>query len=264
MSIFAPPGAFVVSRIPVYSQAMINILAQLVGRRGTNKAQSRPDLDWYLDVFQKHTTVDSAPACLVEGLSLRWFILGCEYCISISEIHAHTCYQPHVGNESPILENLLEISWNPSPISRFLSPKIQFSSHEIQFSPISFLLSSMAFRFLQWLSAFFNIFPLSSMAFRFSSTAFQFSSTAFLFPRNPRKSIYGGKYTKGHYSGFVFPATCSPSFVITTCSPSFVITTRSLSFVIATCSPSFVIATMPTSHPTHSCGAPVLPTVPQI
>jgi hypothetical protein len=71
MSIFAPPGAFVVSRIPVYSQAMINILAQLVGRRGTNKAQSRPDLDWYLDVFQKHTTVDSAPACLVEGLSLR-------------------------------------------------------------------------------------------------------------------------------------------------------------------------------------------------
>jgi hypothetical protein len=79
------------------------------------------------------------------------------------------------------------------------------------------------------------------MAFQFSSTAFQFSSTAFLFPRNPRKSIYDGKYTKDHHLSFVFPATRSKSFVITT---------RSLSFVIATRSPSFVIATMPTSHPT--------------
>jgi hypothetical protein len=92
----------------------------------------------------------------------------------------------------------------------------------------------LAFRFLQRLSAFFNGFPLSS-------TAFRFSSTAFIFPRNPRKSIYGGKYTKDPHSSFVFPATCSPSFVIVTHSPSFVITTRS---------PSFVIATMRVSHPT--------------
>jgi hypothetical protein len=111
------------------------------------------------------------------------------------------------------------------------------------------------FNFLQRLSVFFNGFLLSSMAFRFSSTAFQFSSTAFHFPRNPQKSIYGGKYTKDHHSSFVFSATCSPSFVIPTCSPSFVIATRS---------PSFVIATMPTSHPTHSCGVPVFPTVRQI
>jgi hypothetical protein len=109
--------------------------------------------------------------------------------------------------------------------------------------------------FLQRLSAFFNGFPLSSTAFQFSSTAFQFSSTAFLFPRNPRKSIYCGKYTKDHHLRIVFPATRSQSFVIATCSPS---------FVIATCSPSIVIATMPTSHPTHSCGAPVFPTVRQI
>ncbi len=116
--------------------------------------------------------------------------------------------------------------------------------------------------FLQWLSAFFNGFLLSSTAFwfsptafQFSSTAFWFSSTAFLFPRNPRKSIYGGKYTKDHHSSFEFPATCSPSFVIATRSPS---------FVIATCSLSIVIATMPTSHPTHSCDAPVFPTVRQI
>jgi hypothetical protein len=78
------------------------------------------------------------------------------------------------------------------------------------------------FNFLQWLSAFFN--------------GFQLSSTAFHIPRNPRKSVYGKKYMKDHYLSFVFCfATCSPSFVIP--------------------------ATMPTSHPTHSCGAPVFPTV---
>jgi hypothetical protein len=49
---------------------------------------------------------------------------------------------------------------------------------------------------------------------------------AFHFPRNPRKSIYGEKYTKDHYLSFVFFATCSPSFVIS--------------------------ATMPTSHPTDA------------
>jgi hypothetical protein len=63
------------------------------------------------------------------------------------------------------------------------------------------------FDFLQRLSAFFNGFPLSS-------TAFQFSSTAYRFPRNARKSIYGGKYTKDHYLSFVFPATRSRSFAI--------------------------------------------------
>ncbi len=47
-------------------------------------------------------------------------------------------------------------------------------------------------------------FWFSSTAFRFSSTAFQFSSTAFCFPRNPRKCIYGEKYTKDHYLSFVF------------------------------------------------------------
>jgi hypothetical protein len=41
---------------------------------------------------------------------------------------------------------------------------------------------------------------------------------AFHFPRNPRKSIYGEKYTKDHYLSFVFFATRSP-----TCSPSFII-----------------------------------------
>ncbi len=95
------------------------------------------------------------------------------------------------------------------------------------------------------------------MAFQISSMAFQFSSTAFLFPRHPRKSIYGGKYTKDHHSSFVFPATCSPSFVIATRSPSFVIAIRSPSFVIATRSPSLqnihtlnILWTMRAFHPT--------------
>ena len=85
--------------------------------------------------------------------------------------------------------------------------------------------------FLTWNSIFFNGFPLSSTAFRFLQqlsnlfngfpiflNGFPKSSTAFCFPRNPRKSIYGEKYTKDHYLSFVFFATRSP-----TCAPSFVI-----------------------------------------
>ncbi len=171
------------------------------------------------------------PAALVEGVLLRWFILSCEYCISISKIHAQTCYHMlpvAFGKRISKLENLSEILWNPPPISRFpspkiifSSPKIQFSFYEIRFTKIGFLLSSTAFRFLQQLSAFFNSFltffngfPLSPTAFRISPMAFQFSSAAFRFPRNPRKSIYGEKYTKDCYSSFVFFATRSLSFVI--------------------------------------------------
>jgi hypothetical protein len=128
----------------------------------------------------------------------------------------------HIGETSlqncQILENLL------GNIEIFLLLKSDFSHTK--------------FDFLERLSAFFNGFLLSSTVFGFSSMAFQFSSMAFHFPRNPRKSIYSSKYTKDHHSSLVFPATCSPSFVI--------------------------LATMPTSHPTHSCGAPVFPTVRQI
>ena len=116
-----------------------------------------------------------------------------------------------------ILENLLgNIKISPLLKSNFPCPKSNFPQR----------LSN----FLQWLSAFLNSFPLSS-------TAFQFSLMAFCFPRNPRKSIYSGKYPKDCYLSFVFPATRSPSFVIPT--------------------------TISTSPPTHSCGAPVFPTVHQ-
>ncbi len=112
-----------------------------------------------------------------------------------------------MGNESPKLPETRESLGN---IGIFLLLKPNFPHTK--------------FDFLQRLSTFFNSFLLSSRAFQFSSTAFRFSSTAFHFPRNPRKSIYGEKYTKDHYLSFVFFATCSLSFVIPT--------------------------TMPTSHPT--------------
>ncbi len=103
----------------------------------------------------------------------------------------------------------------------FLHLKSGFSCLKSNFPCTKSDLPKSAFYFLHWLSAFFNGFltffngfPLSPMAFRFSSTAFQFPSTAFHFLRNPRKSIYGEKYTKDCYSSFVFFATCSLIFVI--------------------------------------------------
>ena len=132
-----------------------------------------------------------------------------------------------------ILENVLEILRFPCPILRFPSPKIQFSStkiqfspHEIQFSPIGFVLSSTAVCFLQWLSTFFNGFPLSSTAFCFLQCLSDFLQQLSDFLqwlsdlRNPRKSIYGDKYTKDHYVSFVFFATRSPSFVISATIPN--------------------------------------------
>ncbi len=60
----------------------------------------------------------------------------------------HTCYQLHVGNESPKLPDPRK---SLGKYQDFPSPKIRFSSHKIQ-------LFSTAFRFLQRLSAFFNGF----------------------------------------------------------------------------------------------------------
>ena len=197
----------------------------IVGRRGTNQLRL---LDQYLDVLVKHTTEDPAPSCLSRRriAKMIYFKLWVVY-FHIKNPCA-TCYQSHSGNGISKLKNLLEISRNPSlilsfpsPKIRFYSPKFQFSSLETRFTKIGFLLSFLAFRFLQRLSAFsngflifFNGFPLSLTAFRISPTAFRLSSTAFRFPRNPRKFIYGKKYTKFRYSSFVFFATRSPSFVI--------------------------------------------------
>ena len=105
-----------------------------VGRRGTNWAQSPPHLEWYLDVLVKHTTEipppaalveGTAPSALVEGVSLRWFILSCEYLISLNQIHAHTCYQSHRGNGSQNLQRLSDfLQWLsdfPQRLSKILN-----------------------------------------------------------------------------------------------------------------------------------------------
>ncbi len=106
-------------------------------------------------------------------------------------------------------------SWDfPLQYQDFLHLKSNFPHLKSDFPHTESDLPKSAFYFLQWLSTLFNGFLLSPMAFQFSPTAFWFSSTAFRFPRNPRKSIYGEKYTKDCYSSFVFFATRSPSFVI--------------------------------------------------
>ncbi len=150
--------------------------------------------------------------------------------------HATNCIGKTILKNHQIMENLLGILSFPSPISRFPSPKIQFSSPKIQFTSHKIRFTQIGFLLSLTVSAFFNGFPLSPTAFRISPTAFRFSSTTFRFPRNPRKSIYGEKYTKDRYSSFVLFATRSPSFVIT--------------------DKHYL-----RDYPTHSCGAPVFPTV---
>ena len=174
----------------------------------------RPWLVWYLDVLQKHTTVDPTPSCLSRRriVKMIYFKLWVLYfhtknpCVHMLPVA--------FGKQISNTRNRSEISWNPSPISRFPSPKIRFSSPKIQFPCTKSDSPKSAFYFLQWLSAFSNGFPLSPTAFQISPKAFRFSSTAFRFPRNPRKSMYGEKYTKFCYPSFVFFATRSPSFVI--------------------------------------------------
>ena len=132
---------------------------------------------------------------------------------------------------SPILRFSSPISRFPSPKIQFSSPKIQFSSHEIQFSPIGFLLSSMAFRFLQRLSnflqrlsAFFNGFPIFLNGFLLSKK----SEKIYL-----RRQVYKRSLFKLRISCHSLPELRNSRYIVYT-------------------------------SPTHSCGAPVFPTVHQV
>ncbi len=107
--------------------------------------------------------------------------------------------------------------------------KISFSNFPHQksnFPHTKFNFPQSAFYFYQQLSAFFNGFPLSSTAFCFLQCLSDFLQQLSDFLqwlsdlRNPRKSIYGDKYTKDHYVSFVFFATRSPSFVISATIPN--------------------------------------------
>ncbi len=142
-----------------------------------------------------------------------------------------------------ILENVLGISSFPSPISRFPSPKIRFSSpkirfslHEIQFTQIGFLLSLMAFRFLQWLSDFLQQLSAFSNGFPNVSNGFPIFLIGFPLSEKSEK-IYLWREV---YEGSLFELC-----VFATHSPSFVITNKHYL----------------RDYPTHSCGAPVFPTV---
>ncbi len=90
----------------------------LVGRRGTNQLCL---LERYLDVLVKHTTEILPPTALVEDVSLRWFILSCEYLISLNQIHAHTCCQSHRGNGSQNLQRLSDFLQQRSDFPQRLS-----------------------------------------------------------------------------------------------------------------------------------------------
>jgi hypothetical protein len=93
--------------------------------------------------------------------------------------------------QNPIFLAQNSIFFNGFPISE-KSEKIFFNG---------FPISSTAFCFLRRISTFRNGFLIFLNGF---TMAFPFSSTAFHFPRNPGKSIYGGKYTKDRYPSFVF------------------------------------------------------------
>ncbi len=84
------------------------------------------------------------------------------------------------------------------------------SCPDTEASSLTLALLPLAFCFLQCLSTFCNALLLFAKAFFYSSKAFRFSLTAFHFPRNPRKFIYGGKYTKDCYLSFVIPCHFTP------------------------------------------------------
>ncbi len=120
-----------------------------------------------------------------------------------------------------------------------------------------FLLSSMAFCFLQRLSDFFNGFPIFLNGFPIFLNGFPLSEKSKkiylrwqLYERSPIELCISRPLLPKLRNCHSLPKLCNRHLP--------------LSFVIATRSPSFVIATMCASHPTHSCGAPVFPTVHQI
>jgi hypothetical protein len=87
---------------------------------------------------------------------------------------AHTCYQSHVGNESPILGISRKYREIPLQYRDFPLLKSDFPHTESDFPHTKSSLPKLAFYFIWRLSAFFNGFPLSPMAIWLSSTAFRF------------------------------------------------------------------------------------------
>ncbi len=103
--------------------------------------------------------------------------------------------------QNPIFLAQNSIFFNGFQISK-KSEKIFFNGFPISSTAFCFLWRISNFR--KGFLIFLNDFPIFLNGFPISSTASRFSSTAFHFPRNPGKSIYGGKYTRDRYPSFVF------------------------------------------------------------
>ncbi len=130
-----------------------------------------------------------------------------------------------------ILENLLEILRFPSPILRFPSPKIQFSSHKIRCSSSAFCFLQRLFQFLQRLSAFFNGFPIFFNGFPIFLDGFPLSKKSekiYLWRQVYKRSLF-----ELRISCHLLPKLRNSRYNV------------------------YI-------SPTHSCGAPVFPTVHQI
>jgi hypothetical protein len=115
---------------------------------------------------------------------------------------------------------------------------MQFSSHEIQFSPISFLLSSTAFHFLQQLSVFFDGFPTFFNGFLTFFNGFPIFLNGFPLSEKSekiylRRQVYKRSLFELRISRHLLPKLCNSRYIV------------------------YI-------SPTHSCGAPVFPTVCQI
>ncbi len=103
----------------------------------------------------------------------------------------------------------------PQCLSTFCNTLLLFaldlvSSPDMEASSLTLALLPLSFCFPRCLSTFCNALLLFAKAFLYSLKAFQFSLRAFHFPRNLRKFIYGGKYTKDCYLSFVIPCHFAP------------------------------------------------------
>jgi hypothetical protein len=123
-----------------------------------------------------------------------------------------------VKNETPKLPEPREYL---GEIGIFLLLNSDFPHTKFDFLQQLFNFREIRENLLQWLSDFFNGFPLSSTAFRFLQQLSDFPQMLSNFPQrlSPFQEIRENLFTaasiqKDHYLSFVFPATCSPSFII--------------------------------------------------
>ena len=108
------------------------------------------------------------------------------YCISVSKIHAQTCYHMlpvAFGKRISKLENLWKYREIPLQYRDFPLLKSDFPHLKSDFPCTKSNLHKSAFYFLQWLSAFFNGYLTFFNGFPLSPTAFCFLQRLSNFPQ---------------------------------------------------------------------------------